>query len=497
MIAWSPRGAVLVGLIIFALGCGSGKETPGPGAAGSNASGGSSPSGGGGTSPSGSGGTSSGGAGGTSSGGGAGTTSGGAGGAAGTTAPGGTGGRGGASGSGGRAASGGGAGRAGSGGAAGGAAGSSAGVTGAGEAGASGGAGAGSGAGGETDVCGTSAENGSVTLTCPTGQTISRVVFASFGTPTGTCGSFAKGSCDQSESVSIVQALCVGASTCTVAATNGTFTDPCHNTVKNLAIEVACAPGGGTGGGGAGQVPFKGVANSPCAARTALNVSWYYNWGQTETEPCSDGRGGAFVPMIWGHTGSEQSASGISSAVSSFVGKGYGYVLGFNEPDNSSQADIDVATAISLWPSFNNAAIQVGTPATSANSNGQSWFTTFMNDVNGSSTLHADFIALHWYGWNSGSCDANASQLESYIKWAEGFSGNRPIWLNEWGCLNDSAPDTATVIAFYKGALAVFARHPRVVRYAWYPWSTNLDLNNSDGSLTDLGMVYAAAPAYR
>ena len=62
--------------------------------------------------------------------------------------------------------------------------------------------------------------------------------------------------------------------------------------------------------------PYKGVANSPCAARTALNVSWYYNWTQRETEPCSaGGAGGEFVPMLWGHTGAEQSASGITSAI--------------------------------------------------------------------------------------------------------------------------------------------------------------------------------------
>jgi hypothetical protein len=120
-----------------------------------------------------------------------------------------------------------------------------------------------------------------------------------------------------------------------------------------------------------------------------------------------------------------------------------------------------------------------------------------MGSVNAGTTLHADFIAIHWYGWNAGSCDAAASQLESYIKYAEGFSGNRPIWITEWGCLNNSAPDAQTVLSFYQGALAVFAKHPRLQRYAWYPWSTNLDLANADGSLTALGVAYAAAPSYK
>jgi hypothetical protein len=120
-----------------------------------------------------------------------------------------------------------------------------------------------------------------------------------------------------------------------------------------------------------------------------------------------------------------------------------------------------------------------------------------MNMLNANTSLRADALAIHWYGWNAGSCDANASQLESYIKWAEGFSGARPIWITEWGCLNQSAPDEQTVVKFYNAALGVFARHPRIQRYAWYPWSANLHLVNDDGSLTALGTAYAAAPAYR
>ena len=46
----------------------------------------------------------------------------------------------------------------------------------------------------------------------------------------------------------------------------------------------------------------------------------------------------------------------------------------------------------------------------------------------------------------------------------------------------------------HTAALAVFARHPRVERYAWYPWNTNNELVSSSGSLTSLGKAVAAAP---
>jgi hypothetical protein len=260
----------------------------------------------------------------------------------------------------------------------------------------------------------------------------------------------------------------------------------------------AAGSGGAAGTASTGMKPYKGVANSPCAARKLLGVSWYYNWMQSENEPCTDGLGGEFVPMIWGHTGAERQASAIQASVTKFAGTKYAAVLGFNEPDNPSQSNIPVAEAIQLWPAFDNPALRIGSPGTAANANpGQAWFKDFMTQLNANPSLRADFLAIHWYGWNAGSCDAKASQLESYLKWAEAFPGDRPIWITEWGCLNQSAPDEATVVAFYKAAVAMLAKHPRVERYAWYPWSKNCNLNAKDGSLTKLGEAYGEAPAMR
>jgi hypothetical protein len=244
----------------------------------------------------------------------------------------------------------------------------------------------------------------------------------------------------------------------------------------------------------AGLQPFKGVANSACGDLARLGVTWWYNW----TQGPSGCMASQFVPMIWGHTGSEQSPSGIASAIGNFVSGGYKTVLGFNEPDNSSQSNISVTTAISLWPSFDDPSMRLGSPATQGNSTGLTWIKSFMSQVDAdtSGKLRVDFIATHWYGWNAGSCDAKASNLESWVKQIEAIPGNRPIWITEWGCLNKSNPDPQTVQAFFSGAVAMFAKHPRVERYAWYPWTTNNELVDG-GALTSLGTVFAAAPAYR
>jgi hypothetical protein len=252
--------------------------------------------------------------------------------------------------------------------------------------------------------------------------------------------------------------------------------------------------GGASGVGGSKMQPFKGIAGGACKVRTAMNVSWYYNWSPSENEACAVANGVEYVPMIWG----ADTAANIKTTVAGFASKGFKYVLGFNEPDNATQSNITVASAIALLPAFDSVAtIAIGTPATQANTTGQAWFTQYMAGVAANTTLRADVIAIHWYGWNAGSCDAAASQLESYIKYAEGFPGNRPIWLTEWGCLNQSAPTAAGVIAFFKAALAVFAKHPRLARYAWYQWSPNCEVYNTDDTLTDLGQVYAAAPSMK
>jgi hypothetical protein len=42
----------------------------------------------------------------------------------------------------------------------------------------------------------------------------------------------------------------------------------------------------------------------------------------------------------------------------------------------------------------------------------------------------------------------------------------------------------------------MFAKHPRIERYAWYPWDPFNELT-ADGGLTGMGMAFAAAPPYK
>lgn len=100
------------------------------------------------------------------------------------------------------------------------------------------------GSGSGSTVCGTANEGANASVSCPSGQTVSAVGFASYGTPTGSCGAFATSSCNAATSGSVVTSACNGQSSCSVPASNATFGDPCPGVLKSLALQVTC--GGGT-----------------------------------------------------------------------------------------------------------------------------------------------------------------------------------------------------------------------------------------------------------
>ncbi|KAJ0238888.1 Beta-galactosidase 8 [Hirschfeldia incana] len=81
-----------------------------------------------------------------------------------------------------------------------------------------------------------------LSLTCPVPtQAISSINFASFGTPTGSCGSFSHGRCSSARSLSVVQKACVGSRSCKVEVSTRVFGEPCRGVVKSLAVEASCS----------------------------------------------------------------------------------------------------------------------------------------------------------------------------------------------------------------------------------------------------------------
>jgi len=85
-----------------------------------------------------------------------------------------------------------------------------------------------------------------VTITATAGYIFTSIVFASYGTPTGTAPNFVFGACHAERSLEIVSEKLIGANSATFTYPfNNLFGDPCKGTTKNLAI-VAIASQVGT-----------------------------------------------------------------------------------------------------------------------------------------------------------------------------------------------------------------------------------------------------------
>jgi hypothetical protein len=97
-----------------------------------------------------------------------------------------------------------------------------------------------------TVTCTQVAEQSTATLSCPSGQVVKSITFGSYGTPTGSCPSFSQGACHASTSKSTLESLCLNKQSCSVAATNSTFGDPCVGTFKKLAVTYTCDAAGGS-----------------------------------------------------------------------------------------------------------------------------------------------------------------------------------------------------------------------------------------------------------
>jgi hypothetical protein len=118
--------------------------------------------------------------------------------------------------------------------------------------------------------CGSIINLSDLTLTCPQGV-ISEIIFADYGTPTGSCGSWAvNASCSAANSSSIVSAYCLGQQSCTVPATTAIFGDPCYGTVKTLDVVAECSTGGGYQPGATGLTAQAFVSGGTGARKVLL-----------------------------------------------------------------------------------------------------------------------------------------------------------------------------------------------------------------------------------
>ncbi|XP_022139472.1 beta-galactosidase 7-like [Momordica charantia] len=91
-------------------------------------------------------------------------------------------------------------------------------------------------------VCGNANEGSTLELSCQGGRIISDVQFASYGNPTGKCGSFKKGSWDVTNSDILVEKACIGRENCSIDVSARSFgLGDATNLSASLAVQAICS----------------------------------------------------------------------------------------------------------------------------------------------------------------------------------------------------------------------------------------------------------------
>ena len=141
--------------------------------------------------------------------------------------------------------------------------------------------------------------------------------------------------------------------------------------------------------------PKKGIAAArfgPGAVASA-NASWYYNWRYTPNSGTVPAGTAApeYVPML--SNAAAVTDRNIATLTAAKNNGTYKYLLGFNEPDLGSQANMTVAQAISLWPKMMATGLLLGSPAPTGP---DAWFDDFLSQAS-ANKYRVDFICLHYY----------------------------------------------------------------------------------------------------
>jgi RNA polymerase sigma factor (sigma-70 family) len=234
---------------------------------------------------------------------------------------------------------------------------------------------------------------------------------------------------------------------------------------------------------------FNGVND----ALAQSGASWYYTWSTTHSGISAPG-GVGFVPMIWG--------PGSVTAQALAQAKAAGpYLLGFNEPDLSSQSNMSVDSALNLWPQLLSTGRTLGSPAVATGgATAGGWLDRFMSGA-ASHGYRVDFVALHWYG--SDFVTANAvGQLRTYLQ-SVYDRYHKPIWLTEFALIRFSAggstyPTQEQQAAFVTAAAKMLGGVSFVQRWAWFALPApdtgdSTGLFRSGPQVTAVGRAFEAA----
>ena len=206
----------------------------------------------------------------------------------------------------------------------------------------------------------------------------------------------------------------------------------------------------------------------------APGVTWTYNWGTNPSRQVAHmlhpGGDMEFVPMVWNGNFSE---TALRDSLEKYPGTKY--LLGFNEPNFKSQANMTPAQAAELWPVLEGIArdynLKLVSPALNFPDDTindghmyqpKEWLNDFIDaykQLNEGREPQIDFIALHSY-MNS------YVALKGFLKdFADTY--HKKIWLTEF-CSWEGQVDSISQLNAMVLKVQNLELDSMIYRYAWF-----------------------------
>jgi len=233
-----------------------------------------------------------------------------------------------------------------------------------------------------------------------------------------------------------------------------------------------------------------------------LKPHWFYTWGILipDNQLSNMPQNVEFVPMFW--NGATVTMENIDKLNGLYDEGKIKYILGFNEPDLTGEANMTVTDALTKWKFICdnlNPGIKLISPATSYPSLSEtSWMVQFMEGVE-AQNLRVDYIAVHIYQPNTASLFINPVNAV-YEKWG------KKVWITEMGVRDDNTGGDpsknrytpAQMLTFAQTLLPQLEDMEAVDRYVWFNASPTMSglwpcaLIDANGVPTIIGDYYGS-----
>ncbi|KAE8372581.1 hypothetical protein BDV26DRAFT_91006 [Aspergillus bertholletiae] len=212
-------------------------------------------------------------------------------------------------------------------------------------------------------------------------------------------------------------------------------------------------------------------------------ISWAYDWNMVASGSLPSGV--EFVPMLWGSKMFGDWFTTIETVLSS----GSSYIMGFNEPDMSSQAAMtpsEAAQSYSKYITPYSGKAKLVTPAVTnggGNDVGLGWMRQFLAACTDCSM---SVLAVHWYG-------ASADEFKTFVQEAQELASQYNLsetWVTEFALSSAMSAGSGTQEStdFLNEVVPWLDKQSGIGRYAYFMCANGYLLDGS--SLSASGKAY-------